>query len=227
MHLPLLMLLSSAACLQAGPIRWPWSRTPEQQQEKEQAKNDDRFFRLPWTSRTREQQRLNAATAPRQTSREEQVMKPDLTRQFDLNSANFGGKTLTGKKSETSAFTFVNKTRVKTFETETFATKEAPGSDAAYATKSAPTKESWFARMTAPTKTYATRESREANKGLQGAVLPGSDQKFVAIGRRQSQLDKNGAAGMPQGGDRDSGQSWSGELKPMSIQDVKDLLNKN
>jgi hypothetical protein len=32
---------------------------------------------------------------------------------------------------------------------------------------------------------------------------------------------------MAQGGDRYGGQSWSGDVKPMTIEDVKKLLNKN
>ena len=155
-------------------------------------------------------------------------MKPDLTKEFNPSVANFGsGRSVTGKNAATNAFYFQNKTRTKSFATGVFSTKQAAGMDSKYATKTAETKESWFARLTAPTKKYATRESADANKGLQGKVLPGSERKFVAIGRRQAEMDRNGASTMPQGGERDSGQSWSGELRPMSIQDVKSLLNKN
>ena len=155
-------------------------------------------------------------------------MKPDLTKEFNPATANFGsGRSITGSKAHTNAFFFVNKTQTKKFETGAFTTKKAWGTDSQFATKAAPTKESWFARLTAPTKAYATRESSDANKGLQGKVLPGSEKKFVARGRRQAELDSNGSSRIPMGGDRDGGQSWSGDLKQMSIQDVKDLLNKN
>lgn len=238
MRVPLLILLVSASCTAgavAQPFRWPWSkRTPEvqeaqgQQQMEQEEKKTARRFPLFWNSRTKEQQRLNAATSSKPTSREEQIMKPDLTKEFNPAAANFGsGRSITGKKAATSAFQFENKTRTKAYETGTFATKQAWGADSKYATKTAETKESWFARKTAPTKTYATRETWDANKGLQGQVLPGSDRKFVAIGRRQAELDKNGASRVPLGGDRDMGQSWSGEVRPLSIQDVKSLLNKN
>lgn len=226
MRFSLLLLLATAACplcAEARPFHWPWSRTAEQQEQKEA-----QHFRLPWNSRTKEQQRLNAATAPKPTSREEQILKPDMTKEFNPSSAHFGsGLSVTGKKAATSGFYFVNKTRTKSFETQNFATKQAWGGDSKYATKSAETKESWFARLTAPTKTYATRDSSDANRGLQGRVLPGSEKNFVARGRRQAELDRNGASGIPMGGDRDSGQSWSGEVRPLSIQDVKTLLNKN
>ena len=241
MRLPLLLLLALAACptvVVAQPFHWPWSKRtsevqmgqgqPMEQQEKKTA----RRFPLFGNSRTKEQQRLNAATSAKPTSLEERIMKPDITKEFNPSSANFGsGRSITGKKAATSAFHFENKTRTKTYETGTFATKKAWGSDSQYATKTAETKESWFARKTAPTKTYATRETWDANKGLQGQVLPGSDRKFVAIGRRQAEYDADRAAGKAPkvmvGGDREAGQSWSGEVRPLSIQDVKSLLNKN
>ena len=227
--LMLLILAAGTAAVSAQPFHWPWSKRTTDAQATEQPKNGtSRGFPLFWNSRAREQQRLNAATAPKQTSREEQVMKPDLTKEFNPAAANFGsGRSITGKKAATGVFQFENKTRTKAYETGTFATKQAWGADSRYATKTADTKESWFARKTAPTKTYATRETWDANKGLQGQVLPGSERKFVPIGRRQAELDKNGASRVPMGADRDMGQSWSGEVRPLSIQDVKSLLNKN
>ena len=224
MRLSLFLLLMTAACPEAQAFHWPWSSdTPEQQEKKTM-----RRFPLMWNSRTKEQQRLNAVTDPKTTTRAEQVMQLDQTKEFNPSAANFGsGRSVTGKKAATSEFHFLNRTQTKGFDTREFATKEASGTNAKYATKSAQTKESWFARLTAPTKTYATRENSDSNKGMQGRVLPGSEKKFVARGRRQAELDKNGAAGNPFGGDRDSGQSWSGEVRPLSIQDVKTLLNKN
>ncbi len=230
MRLPLLLVAMAACsvCAEAQAFfHWPWSRTPEQKEQQTEQKKIRRFP-LFSNSRSREQQRLNAAMSPKPTTREEQVMKPDLTKEFNPSTANFGsGRTLTGKPAATNAFQFENRMRTKPFETGMFATKQAWGADSKFATKSVPTKPSWFSRMTAPTKTYTTRESRDANRGMVGAALPGSDKKFVAIGRRQAELDKHGASMLPMGADRDSGQSWSGEVKPLSIQDVKALLNKN
>ena len=222
MRLFLLLWLLMAGCLEAAPFHWPWSKRTEEQ-------TPARQFRLPWNSRTSEQSRLNAAMAPKPTTREEQVMRPDITKEFNPSAAKFGSAfSPGGRKVATSEFQFENKTRTKSFATRDYATKEAAGAGAKYETKSALTKESWFARRTAPTKTFATRESSDAGKGLQGQVLPGSDRKFVPRGRRQAELDKQHAAGaFPLGGDRDGGQSWSGEVRPLTIQDVKMLLNKN
>ena len=204
MRLTFFLWLLLAGSLEAKPIRWPWN------------------------SRANEQNRLNAATAPKPTSREESILRPDVTKEFNPSAANFGsGRTITGKSTSTGEFHFVDRTRTKNFNTGAFATKEASGTNSEYATKSAQTKESWFARLTGHTKAYATRENSDSGKKMEGHDLPGSEKKFVARGRRQAALDKSGAAGQMMGGDRESGQSWSGDLKPLSIQDVKTLLNKN
>ncbi len=247
MRLSLLLLLAMAvrpATAEARPFQWPWSKrtTGAASQSPQDAQVQGatpqrqsllgRLLRPLGNSRAKEQARLDAAMAPKPTSREEQLLRPDITKEFNPSAANFGsGRSLTGKAAATNEFYFQNKTRTKAFETKGIGTKEAWGMQSKYETKTAQTKESWFARLTARTKTYDTRESRDANKGLQGSVLPGSDQKFLARGRRQAELDADRAEGrapkLPLGGDRDDGQSWNGDLKPLSIQDVKTLLNKN
>lgn len=203
-----LFWLMMAGCLEAKPFQWPWN------------------------SRAREQQRLNAATDPKPTSREEEILRADETKAFNLSSAKFGtGVSVTGKNAATGEFQFVDKMRTKSFATKELATKQAWGTGSKFETKAAPTKESWFARLTASTKAFVTRESSDANKNLQAGALPGSDKKFLARGRRQAELDADRAEGrapkMPVGDDREGGQSWAGDLKPLTIQDVKALLNKN
>ena len=225
MRLPVLLLLATAACLDARPFHWPWSTRTTQQAEA-------RVFHWPWNSRAKEQQRLNAAMAPKPTSREEEILRPDVTKEFNLGSAKFGsGRAVSGGKTTGGTFQFESKTQTKNFPTSTVTPQQAWGTDSKYATKSAETKESWFARLTARAKTYETRENSDANKGLQGSTLPGSDKRFAVRGRRQAELDTDRVEGrapkMPLGGDRDGGQSWNGELKPLTVQDVKTLLNKN
>lgn len=183
---------------------------------------------LPSNSRTTEQTRLNAATDPKPKTREEEILRPDQTKEFNPRTANFGsGRTFSTQKAATNEFYFVDKTRTKSFRTGDFATKEAWGTKSEYATKEAPTKESWFSRLTAKTKSYETREDRQANKKTETRALPGGERAFVAQGRRQAALDKNGAAGQPIGGERTGGESWSGDIKPLTVQDVRTLLNKN
>ena len=185
-------------------------------------------IKLPWNSRTNEQAKLNAVTEAKPTTREEEILHISPTKAFNPGSANFGsGRSVASGTARTNDFLFENKTRTKSFSTRDFGTKSAWGTDTAFGTKESPTKESRFAGMTSPTKSYATRENWEAGKSSETRDLPGGDLKFVAKGRRQAELEKNGSGRQPMGGDRESGQSWSGDLKPMSIQDVKTLLNKN
>ena len=183
---------------------------------------------LPWNSRATEQTRLNAAAAPKPTTFQERLLHPDETKGFNPGVANFGsGRTVSTGKARTNEFYFVDKTRTKSFGTRDYATREAWGAKTEYATREAPTKESWFSRLTARTKSYDTREDRDANKTNATRALPGGDRAFVAKGRRQAALDKDGAKGEPLGGDRTVGESWSGDLRPLTIQDVRTLLNKN
>jgi len=183
---------------------------------------------LPWNSRAKEQSRLNAATAPKPSRWDQQVLRADETRTFNPSAANFASaRSVSTKAARTNEFYFVDKTRTKSFGTRDFNTKEAWSLKKDYATKAAPVKESWFSRLTARTKSYPTRENYEAGKKVETRALPGGDQAFLARGRRQASLDKNGAAGQAVGGDRIGGESWSGDLKPLTIQDVRTLLNKN
>jgi hypothetical protein len=204
----LLFWLMMACCLEAKPFQWPWN------------------------TRAKEQQRINAATEPKPTSREAEILRADETKAFNLSSAKFGtGVSITGKKTGTNEFQFVDRTRTKSFATKDLPTKQASGTGSKFETKAAPTKDSWFSRLTSPTKSYATRESSDSKKNLQGSALPGSEKNFVARGRRQAALDADRAERrepkMAIGGDRDGGESWSGDVKPLTIQDVKALLNKN
>lgn len=169
---------------------------------------------------------MNAATSPNPRTRDETaLLRPDETKAFDVRSAQFGrNRSVPTAKEKTNDFYFVDKTRTKDFATRDFSTKEAAAAGRGFDTKAAPVKESWFSRLTARSKSYDTRGYSDAGKTTETQVLPGSDRSFVAKGRRQADLDKKGAAGAAGGGE---GESWSGDLKPLTIQDVKTLLNKN
>jgi uncharacterized protein YceK len=179
-------------------------------------------------TRAVEQMRMRAVTSGA-TLRERvaQVLVPDKEKEFDPAAARFGKPAqFHGKPQKTNEFLFVNRTRTKDFQTNSFATKGAWMGDAKFETKEAPTKESWFSRMTARTKGYDTKDAREAGKSVPVRALPGGDRAYVAQGRRQAELDATGKDKIPFG-TTDMGPSWSGELKPLTIQDVKNLLNKN
>ena len=87
MRFSLLILLATAAGLEAKPFQWPWSSATKEQATEQ--KTGQRFSLFP-NSRTREQQRLNEVTSPKPTSRAEQVMQLDQTKEFNPSAANFG-----------------------------------------------------------------------------------------------------------------------------------------
>jgi hypothetical protein len=185
----------------------------------------------PATANTRalEQVRMRAVTSgDANSARGAEVVVADPNKVFDPASARFGGaRSLGGKSASTTEFHFIDHTRTKGFGgTKDFNTKGAWMGDAKFATKSAPTKASWFGGRSARVKSYDTKEARDASKSAATRALPEGDRKYAAQGRKQAQLDANGRDTLPFG-THDMGPSWSGELKPLTIEDVKGLLNKN
>ena len=158
MRLSIVLLFFTAVSVEAGPFRWPWTRSVAEGQEKKEA------FRFPlmWNSRTKEQQRLNAATASKPTSREEQVMKPDLTKEFNPSSANFGsGRSITGKNAATNEFHFVNRTRTKTFAPVAFVVRRA-----GFEATSADELRQWFSQQVGKTQRLSGLRCRWLRRGL-------------------------------------------------------------
>jgi hypothetical protein len=183
-------------------------------------------------SRAVEERRMQMAEAVNSgawapaSERGQEVLAPK-PKEFDLGSLRLGSaRTFKGKGAETHEFHYVNKTQTRGFVSKEYSTKGAWMGDAKFATKEAPTKTSWFARRSAQTKEYATREARDASKEAPVRALPGGDRPFLVQGRRQAELDATGRATIPLG-THTMGPSWSGDLKPLTIEDVKSLLNKN
>ena len=87
-------------------------------------------------------------------------------------------------------------------------------------------KSSWLSRLTARTKTYPTTAARDAGKAVPIRALPGGDRTFAGVGRTQPALDAAGREAIPFG-TTDGGPSYTGDLRPLTIEDVKKLLNKN
>lgn len=179
-------------------------------------------MKLPWNTRAQEQSRMNAATSPHAGRSETDLLKHDPKKEFPLAQANTtGARSYPTGKAGTGEFQFMDRVRTKNYSTGAFATKNAWMGDYRYETKSAPVRESWFARLTSRTKTYETREARDTGKTAPTKALPDGDRPFLAQGRRQADFDRNGPASqIPK-------QSWEGDLKPLTIEDVKKLLNKN
>jgi hypothetical protein len=180
-------------------------------------------------TRALEQRRMNAVTSGDAASeRGAEVLVGDKYKEFNLAAMRGGSAKAFGTKGAYSnEFHFVDRVRTKDFYTRDYVSKKAWMGDAKFATKASPTKESWFSRRTARSeKTYATKESRDANREHGTRALPGGEKPFLVQGRTQAGLDATGKDKIPFG-TTDMGPSWSGELKPLTVDDVKGLLNKN
>ena len=193
------------------------------------SKNPDKLDPTTANTRALEQVRMRTVTSGDASSvRGAEVLIADPNKEFNMGALRTGlNRAFDGKAASTNEFHFVDRARTKGFGgTKDFNTKGAWLGDAKFATKAAPTKSSWFGGRTARVKGYDTKEARDASKVAAVRALPEGDRAFVAQGRRQAQLDANGREMIPMG-NHDMGPSWSGELKPLTIEDVKGLLNKN
>ena len=173
---------------------------------------------------------MNAAMAGswEPTSERGEEIVSSMPKEFNMAAMHGGSaKEFRTKGAYSNEFQYVDRVRTKDFYTRDYVSKKAWMGDVKFATKAAPTKESWFARRTARSdKTYATKESRDANREHGTRALPGGERPFLNQGRRQADLDATGKDKIPFG-TTDLGPSWSGELKPLTVEDVKGLLNKN
>jgi len=191
-------------------------------------KVDEQFDPSKANTRAVEQRRMNAVTSGDVASaRGAEVLVADPTKEFNPSAARFGRPASVGTKAaKVNEFQFVDRVRTKGFGTRDYATKGAWMGDLKFGTKEARTKESWFAKKSARTKTFDTKEARDASKTAATRALPGGDRPFLVQGRRQADLDSTGRDKIPFG-TTDMGQAWSGDLQPLTIKDVKNLLNKN
>jgi hypothetical protein len=185
---------------------------------------------LPWNSRAAEQAKMNEVTKAKKSRAEmtfeERLDDRDEQLEFDPSAANFGSKQAFGTRAaRTGGFHFQDRVRTREFGTDGFSTKDAWMSGKTYGTKAAPVKESWFSKLTARTKTYGTREARDAGKAASVRALPDGERPFLVQGRTQAALDASGREQVPMGVN-DIGPSYTGDLKPLTVEDVKKLLNK-
>jgi hypothetical protein len=186
-------------------------------------------------SRAVEQRRMNIVEEYADqglTARGAEIAVVDPNKEFNPSAAHFGHATLISTKAaQTTNFNFVDHVRTHEFATREHISKTAWMGDVKFETKAAPVRESWFSKLTAHTKSYDTKKSRFSDQTVATRPSIVDDKPFLVKGRRQADYDAKGPAAQAMGGDRFSGESWTGDLrqltKPMSIEDVKKLLNKN
>ena len=186
-------------------------------------------------SRALEQKRMNVIeeyAGDNVGARGAEIAVVDPNKEFDPRAAHFGhATTISTKAAQTTNFNFVDHVRTHEYITREAVSKTAWMGDVKFQTKAAPVRDSWFSRLTARTKSYDTKKSRYADQTVATRPSIIEDKPFLVKGRRQADYDTRGPSAQAMGGDRFSGESWSGDLqqltKPLSVEDVKKLLNKN
>lgn len=151
-----------------------------------------------------------------------EVLVPDYTREFNPASAHIGHTSWqSGKTAHVGEFRFVDSVRTKEYRAGEFQAKTAWLEKLRFSTKSAPTGDAREAGKSARTKTYETAEAREADKTAAIPVVPDGERTFLG---KEADRFKRGIRPEDQAKYQNA---WSGNLDPLTIEDVKRMLNKN
>ncbi len=152
-----------------------------------------------------------------------EVIVPDETKTFNPATARFGNRAaVADKQARTGEFRFNNSVRTKEFGAKDFGTKSAWLSKLNFGTKDAPgQKDAREAGKSADTKDYAVSEAREAGRSAAIPTVVDGERKF--LGPENDRMKR----GIRPEDQAKFENSWAGELKPLTVEDVKKLLNKN
>jgi hypothetical protein len=151
-----------------------------------------------------------------------EVMVPDESRTFNPSVARFGRASgVRTKEAYSNKFRFDNNVRTKSYSASGYETKSAWLGKLNFGTKTAATSEAREAGKSARTKDYATTDAREAGKSAAIPDVPDGERKFLG---KEAERMKRGIRPEDQAKFENT---WSGNLEPMTIEDVKKLLNKN
>ena len=169
----------------------------------------------------------------------DQIMRPSANLSYDLQKSSYGsGRTYGSKAAATKEFSFVQKLFSKGFTTRDFGgSKGAWMGDSKFATAAANTKGKYALRdggKKADVKTMPTSESPESRKAMAIRTLPDGNRDFLGPESKQigRAVTPEEAANWRTGGGEsvvNTGRSVEkfSPLKPMSIEDIRTLLNKN
>lgn len=176
---------------------------------------------------------------PKERSLSQRLLKPDLEKKFDMNQLSPFSRSKSefrAHSAQTNSFHFQQKFKAKDFQTNSFRTKEAWDRDTKFATKDAQTKT--FETKAAPVKTAPVKDAREAGKSAPTREFYEANRTSNFKGRRQALFDKEGPGAQAKigpsfgGGSfslpgQGEGASWTGNLRQLSVDDVREILNKN
>lgn len=159
---------------------------------------------------------------------EEKVVKSgrfgpaDPNKVYDLRGSSFGSTRSYGvRESSSKEFSFLQRFAAKTFNAKPFGSaKSASIGEVSFATKEVDAKRSWnpFANKTATTKTMPVEAAREGSKTMPAGQFAKGQRTY-----RGPEADRMAKAINPD--DKWVGRTTS--LQPMTIEDVRELLNKN
>ena len=148
------------------------------------------------------------------------VVDPEKT--FNLGNAATGStRSFNTGTARVKDFNYEQKITTKSYGARGFwGAKQSAFGDQRFATRAARTTGNYEipnAAKKADTKTAATKDAREANKTLATRDMPGGDRQYLGkeADKMKKSLDPNARVG------------WSGDLKEMSVEDLRDLLNKS
>ena len=201
--LPLACVLFCASCA-----------SPEEKAERAQKQANSRVVE------SQKMRALNYGDVGSQRGAEMLIVDPEKT--FNVGNASTGStRSFNTGKARVKEFNYEQKITTKSYGARAFwGAKQSAFSDQRFATRAARTTGNYEipnAAKIADTRTAATKDAREASKTLATRDLPDGNRQYLGkeADKMKKPLDQNARVG------------WSGDLKEMSIEDLRDLLNKN
>jgi len=211
--------------------------TPQEKAARQQAKAERQV--VDETTRANERKRMLAIENREVNSqRGAQILEYNLNSTFDPNkattAATHGYKT---GKAQTKDFYSDRQMHVDTFQTKDFSTKSDQAAQHQYATNDANLKTKFlnlFATKSAKTKAAEVKESPDANKVAATRALPDGKRQYLGPESRKLSQPVNATdlANWRSGGGEsvnysDGTVEKASTIKQLSIDDIRDLLNKS
>ena len=187
---------------------------------------------------------------PRGTERWSEMVILDPDKSFNMKSMNTGSsRTFNTGSANVKEFNYEQKVTTKSFDSRGFwGAKQSAFSDQRFATRAARTSGNYEipnASKKADTRTAATKEAREANMAMTVRTLPDGSRQFLGKEKKKMETPVDpkeaanwrGASAMvttggeigPSSGRRRyiTPTEQYGQMKEISIEELRDLLNKN
>ena len=148
-----------------------------------------------------------------------EIFVPDPTKTFDPAKATANATRGYGTNTaQTKDFYNDRQYRADAYRTRDFETKANSAAGRTYATTEAPTKSNPSGSKKYGTKTAATKESSDANKTAATQSVWDAQRPYLGAESEKLQTTIDQTKQPP---------GWKGDAKPMTIDDIRDLLNKS